>query len=121
MFIHVYKVFVSHVKLCSWADGSNQLNTGGGGRNHLPPVSTQGSKLAFRAGFFYPFNRATLVGVPCMGDARSSQGISVQGEISTPEINAQASAPISHPQSYELAISRLKRGGVEVIMVGHIF
>ena len=56
-----------------------------------------------------------------MGDARSSHSIYVQGEISTPKIGAQASAPISYCQSYELAISRLKRGGIEVITAGHIF
>ena len=32
----------------------------------------------------------------------------------------RASTPISHPQSYELAISRMKRGGVEVIIASHI-
>ena len=56
-----------------------------------------------------------------MGDARSSHSISVQDEIVTPKFDAWASAPISHPQSYELAISSLKRGGVEVIVAGHIF
>ena len=31
------------------------------------------------------------------------------------KIDVWASAPVSHPQSYELAISRMKRGGVEFI------
>ena len=43
-----------------------------------------------------------------MGDARSSHGISVEDE------------PISDPQCYELAISSMKTGGVEVIVAGHI-
>ena len=37
-----------------------------------------------------------------------------------PKINVWASAPISHPQSYELAISRTKRGRVEFIMASYI-
>ena len=86
-----------------------------------PHISTESSKSAFRAGFFYPVDRVTLVGVPCMGDARSSHSMSVQDEIVTPKIDAWASAHISHPQSYKLPISRLKRGGVEVIVASHIF
>ena len=35
----------------------------------------------------------------------------------TPKIDAQANAPISHPPCCELANSRTKRGGVEVIAV----
>ena len=84
-------------------------------------VSTESSKLTFRAGFFYLFDRATSVGVRCMGDARSSHGISVWDEIGTPKINAWASTPISCPKNYELAISRPKRGGVKVIVARYIF
>ena len=50
---------------------------------------------------------------PLCGDARSSHGISVEDEAVTPKIDAWASTPISCPQSYELAISSMKRGGVE--------
>ena len=55
-----------------------------------------------------------------MGAARSSHDISVEDKMVTPKINAWANAPISCPQSYELAISSMKRGGVEVIVAGHI-
>ena len=86
-----------------------------------PHVSTVSSKLALRTGFFYPFDRVILVGVPSMGDSRNSHSISVQDKIVTPKINVQDSAPISHPQGYELAISRLKTGWAEVIVASHIF
>ena len=39
----------------------------------------------------------------------------------TTKINAWANTPISLPPYFELANSRPKRGGVEVIGVGHIF
>ena len=39
----------------------------------------------------------------------------------TPKIDAWANAPISHPPCCELAISRTKKGGVEVIVAGPIF
>ena len=76
-------------------------------------ISIEVSKIAFRALFFYPFDRATLVGVACMDDARSSHSISICDEIGTLNINAQASTPISCPPNYKLAVSRPKRGGVE--------
>ena len=55
-----------------------------------------------------------------MGDSRSSYSISVEDEMIIPKINAWASAPISHPQSYELSISSMKRGRMEAIMAGCI-
>ena len=54
------------------------------------------------------------------GGHRSSHGISVEDGIVAPKIDAQASTPISHPQSYELAISSMKRGWIRVIVTGHI-
>ena len=56
-----------------------------------------------------------------MGDTRSSLSISVQDKIVTPIIDAQARSPILCPPNYQLAISRPKRGGVEVIMASCIF
>ena len=38
----------------------------------------------------------------------------------SPKIDAQTSTPISCPQSFELAISRTKRGGVEFIIASFI-
>ena len=48
-------------------------------------------------------------------------GICVQDEVVTAKINAQASTPVPHPLGCEIAISRLKIDGVEVIMASHIF
>ena len=86
-----------------------------------PQVSTERCKLAFRAGFSYPFTRTTLVGVPCMGDASSSHSISVWDKIGTPKLMHGLAPPFHSPQNYELATSKLKKGGVEVIMAHHIF
>ena len=82
--------------------------------HHVP-----GLKLAFRAGF-YPFSRVTLVLGPLHGYARSSHSISVEHKAVTQKIDAWAGTPISHPQSYEFAISNMKRGRVEVTMAGCI-
>ena len=57
---------------------------------------------------------------PLYGDARSSHGISVDGGGVTPKIDVQSSTPISCPQRFELAISRMKRGGVEFVIASHI-
>ena len=48
-------------------------------------------------------------------------GICSKDELVTPKTNAWASTPIPHPWCCELAISRMKRGGVEVIMPSCIF
>ena len=120
----MYTKFLFHVLSFAhrWVIQTAQhLYTGGDTWSHFPQVSTESFKLAFRAGFFYLFSRVTLVGFPYMGDARSSPSISVQEEIVTPKIIAQACAPLSCPQSYELTIPRPKRGWVEVIMASHIF
>ena len=63
--------------------------------------------------FSYSFGRVTTVLGPLHGDARSSHSISVEDEVVTPKVNVWASTPISCPQSYELAISSMKRGVVE--------
>ena len=60
-------------------------------------VSSESSKLAFRAGFFYLFGRVILVRGPLHGDARNSHSISVQDQIVTTKTNAQASTLISYP------------------------
>ena len=63
--------------------------------------------------FSYPFGRVTIVLGPLSGDTRSSHGISVEDETVTPKIDTRARTPISHPQSYELEISSMKRCGVD--------
>ena len=122
MFTHLYKCFVSCVKPCSQTVDSNSPTLLHWRRwLGLVPLQifTESSKLALRAGF----DRGTLVWDPLHGEHQEfySHNISVQDEKITPKIDAQSSTPVSHPQSYELAICRMKRGGVEVIMVGHIF
>ena len=57
---------------------------------------------------------------PLHCNARSSHGISVEGKGVTPKINVQSSTPISCHQSFELAISRMKSGGVEFVIASHI-
>ena len=57
---------------------------------------------------------------PMHGDARCSHNISVEGKGVTPKIDAWTSTPISCPQSYEIAVSRMKRGGVGFIVASHI-
>ena len=62
-----------------------------------------------------------MVRVPCMRDTGNFHGISIQDEKIIPKIAGLAITPIpAPPQRYELAISRIKRGGVEFIMAGHI-
>ena len=57
---------------------------------------------------------------PLHGDARSPHSISVEDEAVTPKIDAQDSTPIPCPQSYELAISSMKKCAAEVTTGGHI-
>ena len=122
MFIHLYKVLFCVLSFTHrqviWT--AQHLYTEGVAGTIVPQVFTESSKLAIRAGFFYSFNRATSVGIPCVGDTRSLNNISIQDKIVTLKIDAQASTLISCPQSYKLAISRPKRGGVEVIVTSHI-
>ena len=56
-----------------------------------------------------------------MGNTRSFLSICVLDERIIPKINAQASTPISYPPCFELAISRMKRDGIEEIVIGCIF
>ena len=62
-----------------------------------------------------------MVGVPNIGNARGFLDISVQDGITIPKIDAWAYASISHTPCFELVTSRLKRGGIEEIMVSCIF
>ena len=62
-----------------------------------------------------------MVWGPLHGECQEFHGICIQDEVIIPKINAWASAPIPHTLSCELAISRMKRVGVEAIMVGCIF
>ena len=55
-----------------------------------------------------------------MGDARNSHGISVQDESVTQKLMHGLTHHFPTPESYELAISRMKRGGVEFIMASCI-
>ena len=58
-----------------------------------------------------------MKGVPNKGNARSFHSICVQDGMVIPKVNAGASAPVSLTPSFELAASRMKRGGVEEIVV----
>ena len=82
-------------------------------------MPAQCSKLVYRAGL-YPSGRVMMVQGPLCGDARSSHGISVEDKMVGQKIDALASTPVSCPQSYELAISRIKRGGIEFITTSPI-
>ena len=61
-----------------------------------------------------------MVQGPLHGDTRISHCIGVEGKVVAPKIDVWASTPISCPLSYELPISRMKRGGVEFTMAMHI-
>ena len=62
-----------------------------------------------------------MVWDPLHGECQEFHGIYIQDEVVAPKIDAWASASISHPPCFEVANSRPKRGGVEVITVSHIF
>ena len=62
-----------------------------------------------------------MVQGPLHGEFQEFHGICIQDEVVTQKLNAWASVPIPHPLCCELAISRIKRGGVEVIVAGCIF
>ena len=55
-----------------------------------------------------------------MGDARGSHGISVKDESAAQKSMSRLALPFSATQSYELAISRMKRGEAEFIVAGSI-
>ena len=52
------------------------------------------------------------------GECQEFHGICTQHEVVAPKVDAWTSAPIPHPLCCELAIYRMKRGGVEVIRDG---
>ena len=54
------------------------------------------------------------------GDARISHSISVEDESVIQKSMHRLAFPRPTPQSYELAISRIKRSGIEFIMAGCI-
>ena len=64
--------------------------------------------------------RVSMVQVPLHGCTRNSHGISVKDESVTQKLMHRLALLFPAPQSYELAISRMKRGGVEFIMAGCI-
>ena len=76
------------------------------------------SKLVYRAGL-YLSGRVTTAQGPLHGDA-ISHSFSVEGKTVIQKFDAWTGAPISCPQSYEHAISRMKRDGVEFIVASHI-
>ena len=53
-------------------------------------------------------------------ECQEFHGICIQDRIVTPKIEVWASAPISHPLFCGLAVSRMKRGGIEKVMVNHV-
>ena len=56
-----------------------------------------------------------------MGNAKSFMASVFRVKVVDLKIDAWASTPIPYPLYCELTISRMKRGGVEVIRAGHIF
>ena len=62
-----------------------------------------------------------MVWDPLHGECQEFHGICIQDQMVTPKIDAQASALIPHALCCDLAISRMKRGGVKVIAASHIF
>ena len=58
---------------------------------------------------------------PLHGKHQEFHSICIQERMVTPKIDAWASTTISHPLLCGLAVSRMKRDGVEVIMTSHIF
>ena len=55
-----------------------------------------------------------------MGDARNSHGINVEDELVIQRSMQWLGLPFPSPKFYDLAISRTKKGGVELIMAGCI-
>ena len=58
---------------------------------------------------------------PLHGEHQDFHSICIKDEVVAPKINAQASTPVLHTPSCELAFSRMKRGGVEVITARCVF
>ena len=57
---------------------------------------------------------------PLHGEHQEFHGIYIQDGIVTPKINAGDSTPISHTPCCEIAVSRIKRGRVEEVVVSHV-
>ena len=90
--------------------------------NHLdqhPLMLTKCSKLVYRAGL-HPSGWVMMAQCPLCGDARSSHSIVVEGETVAQKLMCGLALQFHAPQSYELAISRMKRGEIEFIIAGHI-
>ena len=62
-----------------------------------------------------------MVWGPLHGEHQKFFGICIQDDVVTSKIDAWASTPIPHPLCCELAIYRMKRGGVAVIVASHTF
>ena len=91
----------------------------------LKPVPSQGFSQRFQVslesrGFLSIWLGNNGMG-PLVWEMLEFHGICIQEGIVTPRINAWASAPISHTPCWKLAISRMKRGGVEKVMVSRVF
>ena len=125
--MYIYTEFC--VKSCSQVGDSNGLTLFCWGKQLIPAPSNhldwhalmpaKCSKVVYRAGL-YPSSRVMMAQGPLCGDTRSSQDINVRDEMVTQIIYVWASTLISCPQHYELAISRMKRGGVQFIIASHI-
>ena len=62
-----------------------------------------------------------MVGVPKIGNTGCFFSICVQDGMIILKIDAWARVSILYPPCFELAISRVKRGGIEEIVISHIF
>ena len=122
-FIHLYRV-------CFLCQASLML----GGLNSITlwhlgcwikPVPSKGFSLRFQVSFrvevFCLFDRVTMALSSLYGECQEFHGICIQEGIGTLKIDAGANAPVSHPLYCELAISRIKRCGVEEVMVSLVF
>ena len=58
---------------------------------------------------------------PLHGKCQELHGICVQDGIVTTKIDAWASVPVSHPLYCELAVAKMKRGGVEEVVASCVF
>ena len=57
---------------------------------------------------------------PLHGECQEFHGICIQDRMITPKFDSLVSAPISHPPCCEVAIPRMKRGGIEEVMVSNV-
>ena len=84
----------------------------GGQSQSLPRGFSLEFQVNLKSRIFYPFSRVTVVWGPLHGECQECHGICIQDEVVTLKIDAWASAPFPYPMYYELAMSRMKRGGV---------